>query len=471
MAQTLGIQMQFSCPYTSVQNGRAERKHRHIVEMGLTLLAQAHLPYTYWADAFIMAVYLINRLPTPILEMKTPMELLYSKEPEYKSLQPFGCACYPCLKPYNNHKFEFHSQKFVFLGPAPQHRGYKCLSSTGRIYISRHVVFDPSLFPCSNGFLNRHSSSSDSHECIVPMFLNLRKESRNITDGEPVGEDDDPTATANSGTNDSPPRGIQTCASSREFLNSPSRVTLSSTCELPSNPNEVSSPNEISSPNVFSSSSQQALSETSEPNEVGLDRAIAEPSRGNARGNDHGMVTRAKEGVFKPKHPFVGSILFDPNTLDQSSKPTSVSNALKTQHWRDAMNDEFRALMRNKTWVLVPHTSSQKLIDCKWVYKTKFKQDGSILKHKAQLVAKGFQQAPGLDYGETFSPVVKPTTIRVVLSLVVSFGWEIRQLDVNNAFLNGYLQEDVSMKQPEGFENPDKPNHVCKLVKALYGLK
>ena len=114
------------------------------------------------------------------------------------------------------------------------------------------------------------------------------------------------------------------------------------------------------------------------------------------------------------------------------------------------MKDEYDALLRNRTWILVPRNHSQSLVDCKWVYKTKYKPDGSILKHKARLVAKGFQQSPGLDYGETFSPVVKPTTIRVVLSIAVTHGWEIRQLDVNNAFLNGYLQETVFMKQPEG---------------------
>lgn len=92
---------------------------------------------------------------------------------------------------------------------------------------------------------------------------------------------------------------------------------------------------------------------------------------------------------------------------------------------------------------------TQKLVDCRWVFKNKFKADGSLLKPKARLVAKGFQQVPSIGYGETFSSVVKPTTIRVILTIAITFNWEIRQLDVNNAFLNEYLQ-DVYMRQPEG---------------------
>lgn len=140
-------------------------------------------------------------------------------------------------------------------------------------------------------------------------------------------------------------------------------------------------------------------------------------------------------------------------------------------HWRKAMEAEFTALQRNNTWYLVPPSSSYKVVDCRWVYKTKFNTDGSVSKYKARLVTKGFQQAARIDYGETFSPVVKSTTIRVVLTLVVSFNWEVRQLNVNNAFLNGILKEEVYMKQPEGFIDSCYPHHVCKLVKAIYGLK
>ena len=128
--QQHGIQVRYSCPFTSAQNGRAERKHRHIVETGLTLLAQAKIPLKYWPEAFQTATFLINRLPTPTLTNISPIQQLFGKVPNYLSLKFFGCACFPCLRPYQNHKFQFHSTKCVFLGYSNSHKGYKCLSST-----------------------------------------------------------------------------------------------------------------------------------------------------------------------------------------------------------------------------------------------------------------------------------------------------------------------------------------------------
>jgi hypothetical protein len=135
------------------------------------------------------------------------------------------------------------------------------------------------------------------------------------------------------------------------------------------------------------------------------------------------------------------------------------------------MEHEYQALLKNDTWTLVPPKPGVNIIDCKWVFKVKKHADGSIERYKARLVAKGFKQRYGLDYEDTFSPVVKPTTIRVLLSLAVTRGWSLRQLDVQNAFLHGVLDEEVYMRQPPGFADPDRPAHLCRLVKALYGLK
>ena len=135
------------------------------------------------------------------------------------------------------------------------------------------------------------------------------------------------------------------------------------------------------------------------------------------------------------------------------------------------MDEEYTALLQNKTWYLVSPHSSQNLIDCKWVYRIKHRADGSIDRYKARLVAKGFKQRYGIDYEDTFSLIVKAATIRLFLSISVSRGWSIRQLDVKNVFLHGVLKEEVYMKQPPGFEDPDVPHYICKLDKALYGLK
>jgi hypothetical protein len=189
------------------------------------------------------------------------------------------------------------------------------------------------------------------------------------------------------------------------------------------------------------------------------------------------MQTRSKNNIFKPKTLPKGLIRYPlpkaliATTSSNDIEPTSYTTASKHPAWRDAMNIEFDALLSNGTWTFVPQTSNMNIVGCKWVFRLKRKVDGSIDRHKACLVAKGFYQQPGIDFGETYSPVVKPTTIRLVLSLAISAGWPVRQIDVYNAFLHGWLSEDVYMTQPPGFIHPQFRHHVCKLHKVLYGLK
>ena len=152
---------------------------------------------------------------------------------------------------------------------------------------------------------------------------------------------------------------------------------------------------------------------------------------------------------------------------DPTAEPRHFRAALGIPHWREAMETEFDALIKNGTWQLTPPWRGINIIDSKWVFKVKRHANGTIERYKARLVAKEFKQRYGLDYEDTFSPVVKPTTIRLLLSLAVTHGWFMRRWDIQNAFLNGVLEEEVYMRQPPGFEDATRPDHLCRLVKAI----
>ena len=135
------------------------------------------------------------------------------------------------------------------------------------------------------------------------------------------------------------------------------------------------------------------------------------------------------------------------------------------------MNVEMEALEKNKTWDLVNLPTGQKLVGCIWVFTLKYKADGSLERYKARLVAKGYTQTYGVDYQETFAPVAKMNTVRILLSLAANYGWNLQQFDVKNAFLHGDLEEEIYREIPPGFGTNQAMNKVCKLRKALYGLK
>ena len=191
----------------------------------------------------------------------------------------------------------------------------------------------------------------------------------------------------------------------------------------------------------------------------------------------HPMTTRSQTGNLKPR-TFSDFKLYSTqyplqalsNTVTPLA-PTSYRQAALLPDWCVAMRKEYDALLANETWKLCPRPVDHNVVGNKWVYKVKQTSTGEVDRFKARLVALGFAQEEGIDFTETFSPVIKPSTVRVLLTLSVQFDWEIRQLDVSNAFLHGILLEDVYMEQPKGFVNSDFPDYVCKLNKSLYGLK
>ncbi|GKB44939.1 nucleotide-binding alpha-beta plait domain-containing protein [Tanacetum coccineum] len=174
-----------------------------------------------------------------------------------------------------------------------------------------------------------------------------------------------------------------------------------------------------------------------------------------------GYVLVAWSPSHVPYNPSANHATILPTTI---TEPTSFTIANNSLEWHQAIKEEYDALVKNRTWSLVPRASNTNVVDCKWLYRLKRDKNGAITRYKAKFVAKGFWQQPGIDFHETISPVVKPTTIRVVLSLAVTNNWPLLQLDVQNAFLHGNLKHHVSINQPPGFIDPQQPNHLLQRV-------
>jgi hypothetical protein len=407
---TCGIEQRFSCPYTPTQNGKAERKHRHITETGLTLLFHAHTPLTMWVEAFSTAMYIINRLPTPVLQNASPYEVLYGNSPSYSLFRTFGCLCYPYLRDYVSHKLAPKTTPCVFIGYSSTHKGFRCLDrTTQHVFISRHVIFDETNFPFAGNPPATPASLSDLVSFFEPGTSHSDL-SRFRSSSSSAGSDPRHPPHSNS-----QPLACIPCAVDQVLVDTSQAPAVVST----------SFPAEPIQPGVPSSAAPNAAPPSTSSTPTSL------PT------NSHPMKTRAKAGIFKPKayHAtagFTSSPFFQ--SLMALKEPRGFKSATKHPEWVSAMDDEICALHQNHTWSLVPRPSNKNVVGCRWVFKTKLLPDGSVERYKACLVAKGYTQLPGLDFDETFSPVVKPATVRLILSLATVAHWPIRQLDVKNAF-------------------------------------
>ncbi|KAJ8499382.1 hypothetical protein OPV22_009934 [Ensete ventricosum] len=209
--------------------------------------------------------------------------------------------------------------------------------------------------------------------------------------------------------------------------------------ELITPPNQVTDPAPIRSTSTSPSSSSNSANDSSDETPPGRFRSLTE--------------------------------IYDSTFALFISDPISFEEAVEKEEWQKAMKEEIKSIEKNETWELMDLPKEKKAICLKWVYKTKYNADGSIQKHKARLVAKGYSQQQGIDFDDTFSPVARFETVRTFLALAAYLSWSVYQFDVKSAFLNGDLQEEVFVTQPEGFLVKGHEEKVYKLKKALYGLK
>ena len=410
----------------------------------------------------LTASFLINRMPTAVLSYKSPFELLFGKLPLITHLRVFGCACFPLLRPYLQNKLQPKTIMCVFLGYAPNFKGYICYDvSKKRSYISRHVVFNENVFPYHE-LVTTHQLSSASTTHTSRSCLPIVSPSNVVT------------------IHSSP--AVSPSFHDNDFVSSSSSESnrpIVSSAVIPSNHGHVSASSPSNEPIASAASPFASLPVTPELSKGMNSEPLISADAFHPENipvvlqlptmNVHPMQTRSKSGVSKKK---VCLHTISPTGVDSSlCEPNTYKAALQAPVWLAAMQAEIAALQSQGTWSLVSLPPHKNIVGCKWIFKIKKHVDGSVACHKARLVAQGFSQELGQDYGETFSPVVKPTTVRLVLALAANFGWMLRQLDVKNAFLHGILHEEVYMAQPPGFTDAHNSHLVCRLHKSIYGLK
>lgn len=440
-----GIIHQTSCVETPQQNGKVERKHQHLLQVARALLFHAHLPLIFWIDCVFAAAHIINRIPTVVLKNKSPFELLYQHVPSYDHFRVFGCLCYASTLLNNRNKFSSRADKCVFLGYPLGYKGYKLYNlETKNIVISRNVHFYETVFPF------QHTSDVDSNVASDVLFPSY---DMSTFINSSLVHDSSPSPPPHNSNSDYIPTSESDNISNTSNSDVSSDLLPSNTSVLP-----IRKSSRIKHLPVYLDAYQCQL-----------------PSSTNHCSQ---QVTSGKSMFFKGKqYPISDHISTASLSVSHKCFTTSITSLVEPKTykqaavdplWQDAMSKEIYALEQNNTWILVDLPSDQHCIGCKWVYKIKFKADGSVERYKARLVAKGYTQEEGLDYFDTFSPVAKITTVRVLLAIASVKNWHIHQLDVNNAFLHGDLDETVYMLPPPGYTDTNK---VCKLTKSLYGLK
>jgi len=343
---SLCIAHRVSCPHTHQQNGLAERKHRHIVETGLALLAHAHVPIKFWDDAFLTATYLINRMPTRVIDNTIPLEHLFHTPPNYTLLRVFGCACWPHLRAYNNRKLSFRSKESVFLRYSSLHKDYKCLDrDSGRVYISRDVIFDEQVFP----FHRDSKNSGSSHENL--RNNNLDDSSVNLgCDHMCFRLPTDPLRAENSQLSSLVGQLPGSSPSSMPIISTDSAPLVSeqddAAVQTETPPSPSSSPWPSRASRACEDNSSDAASSLPDAD---LDVQMhADPVQDMVRADGHRYGTRLKNNIHQPKKRTDGTVTYSV-VRSSVSEPKSHIIALKYPLWRQAMTDEFRALLKNNT--------------------------------------------------------------------------------------------------------------------------
>ncbi|GKA94100.1 putative ribonuclease H-like domain-containing protein [Tanacetum coccineum] len=492
LCEMKGIKREFSVARTPQQNGVAERKNRTLIEAARTMLADSKLPTTFWAEAVNTACYVQNRVLVIKPHNKTPYELFLGRKPALSFMRPFGCPVtilntIDHLGSGPNWLFDIDAltnsmnYKPVVAGNQSNgNAGTKACDNAGKARVETVPGKDYILLPLWTQDPPFSSSSKDSPNAgFKPSgeeekkdVEDLRNESGNLT----KGKDSEVLSTKE-------PRINQ---EKDDYINNTNNINTTSNGNSTNNVNVVSSTVNAVGIEVNDVDLKTSIELLNDPNMPELDDIVYSDDD-----EDVGVEADMNNlDAFMPVSPIpttrihkdhpVDQIIGDLNSAPQTRRmtknlkeheePKKVIQALKDPSWIEAMQDELLQFKLQKVWTLVDLPNGKRAIGTKWVYRNKKDERGIVIKNKARLVAQGYTQEEGIDYDEVFAPVARIEAIRLFLAYASFKDFVVYQMDVKSAFLYGKIEEEVYVCQPPGFEDPDFPDRVYKVEKALYGL-
>ena len=448
-----GITLETTAPHSSSQNGVAERFNRTHMELARSMMVARSLPSFLWDEAVAHANYLRNRVGTRALVDRTPYEAWFGVKPNVSHLREFGCDVWVLDETQNLSKLKPKARKMVFMGFIDGSKSIRYYdATTRRIKVSRNVSFAENENPSILDYvtvLSRLPSEGESEampsEQITADMTGSQQKSTHH---------DSPPPTMPESTKQAPaaPEG-RTLRNQKPI---DYKIAGNPQSRKPSDRFNPSDP----IPPIFPSND---LRYTPDP----VDQQSTTTTSSRAKGKERALVSLLHQLTNLPEAGLTT------HTVDKTI-PRSVEDARaceEAEEWEKAMKSELDNLKKMKTWELTDLPPGRTAIGSRMVFNKKQDAKRCVREFKARLVAQGFGQKPGVDFSHdgTFAPVMRFETLRTALALSAVNGWKLRQLDVKGAYLNGYLDEEIYMRQPPGFE--DGTGRVCRLRRSLYGLK
>ncbi|GJZ89458.1 putative ribonuclease H-like domain-containing protein [Tanacetum coccineum] len=473
-----GIKREFSVARTPQQNGVAKRKNRTLIEDARTMLADSMLPTTFWAETVNTACYVQNRVLVTKPHNKTPYELFLGKKPTLGFMRPFRCPITILNTIDYLGKFDGKADEGFFVGYSINRSGPNWLFDINAL--TKSVNYKPVVAGNqSNG--NAGTKACDD-ACKARMEIVPGDDEKKVTE-EPGKEGGDPSkkdekddqekdASVNNTKNVNVASTNEVNAVGRkasiELLDEPNMPTLEDIVYLDDD-EDVGAEADINNLYAFMLVSPIPITRIHKDHPfeqiIGDLNSAPQTRRMTKNLKEHGWFSLVQQRI---KHKDFQNCLFA--CFLSQVEPKEVIQALHDPIWIVAIQDELLQFKLQKVWTLVDLPNGKRPIGTKCVFKNKKDERGVVIKNKARLVSQGYIQEEGIDYDEVFAPVARIEAIRLFLAYASFKDFVVYQMDVKSTFLYGKIEEEVYLCQPLGFEDPNLPDRVYKVEKALYGL-